>query len=170
MASIGQKLSSAIPHIHQREPDVEAANGDDGLRIASSSAPVATAAPRKRKAATAPAETEKDEQSQPRGRSASAPNIKRNSTFRSFGIGKDTSNLRPPPLGECMMNILKYSWLNVLLLLIPVAWAMEFSHKSDTLIFVFSFLSILPLAALLGFATEVCQTPTHRHGPADAYL
>ena len=33
---------------------------------------------------------------------------------------------------------------------------MEFSHQNDTLIFVFSFLSIIPLAGLLGFATEVC--------------
>lgn len=155
MATIGQKLSSAIPHIHQTEPDVEAANGDNGLRLTSSPPTTATGAPRKRKANTEPSATTDDEQIQPLGRSATTPNTKRHSTFRSFGIGKDTSKLQPPPLGECLMNIVKYSWLNLLLLLIPVAWAMEFTHKPDTLIFVFCMLSIIPLAALLGFATEV---------------
>ena len=46
------------------------------------------------------------------------------------------------------------SWFNVLLIFIPVAWAMEFSHQSDTVIFVFSMLAIIPLASMLGFATE----------------
>ncbi|KAL7412571.1 Sodium/calcium exchanger protein-domain-containing protein [Mrakia frigida] len=53
-----------------------------------------------------------------------------------------------------MRNICTASWLNVMLVFLPVAWALEFSHQSDTLIFVFSFLSIVPLASLLGFATE----------------
>jgi len=48
--------------------------------------------------------------------------------------------------------------LNVLLLCIPVSWALHFalpeSNKTDTLVFVFSFLSIIPLAKLLAFATE----------------
>lgn len=62
--------------------------------------------------------------------------------------------LQAPPVGRCLLNILKYSWLNVLLLMIPVSWAVHFAGLNDTLIFVFSFLSIIPLAALLGFATE----------------
>ncbi|KAG8815875.1 hypothetical protein FRC17_000564, partial [Serendipita sp. 399] len=59
-----------------------------------------------------------------------------------------------PTLTQCFVNTLKFSWLNVMLLLIPVAWGMHFSHQSDTIVFAFSFLSIIPLAALLGFATE----------------
>lgn len=59
-----------------------------------------------------------------------------------------------PTLSQCFTNTLKYSWLNVILVLLPVSWAMHFTHQSDTLVFVFSFLSIIPLAALLGFATE----------------
>ncbi|KAL7417354.1 Sodium/calcium exchanger protein-domain-containing protein [Mrakia frigida] len=53
-----------------------------------------------------------------------------------------------------LRNIATASWFNVMLIFIPVAWALEFSGQSDTLIFVFSFLSIIPLASLLGFATE----------------
>lgn len=59
-----------------------------------------------------------------------------------------------PNLTQCFVNTIKYSWINVMLLLIPVAWGMHFSHQPDTVVFVFSFLSIIPLAALLGFATE----------------
>jgi Ca2+:H+ antiporter len=59
-----------------------------------------------------------------------------------------------PPLRTCLWNIMKYSWLNLLLAFIPVSWAMHFAHLSDTVIFVFSFLAIIPLASLLGFATE----------------
>ncbi|CCA67705.1 related to Ca2+-transport (H+/Ca2+ exchange) protein [Serendipita indica DSM 11827] len=155
MASIGQKLSSAVPHIHQREPDVEAGTGDDGVRIAASAQPTAIGAPRKRKAATAPSTTTKDENNLPLARSISAPHPTRESTFRSFGLGKDTSKLHPPPLGQCLMNIVKYSWLNLLLLCVPVSWALDLSHKaSDTIVFVFSLIAIIPLAGLLGFATE----------------
>lgn len=37
---------------------------------------------------------------------------------------------------------------------IPVSWALHFSGASDTAIFCTSFAAIIPLAALLGFATE----------------
>ncbi|KAG8834148.1 hypothetical protein FRC18_002525 [Serendipita sp. 400] len=59
-----------------------------------------------------------------------------------------------PTLTQCFVNTVKYSWINVMLLLLPVAWAVHFSHQSETIVFTFSFLSIIPLAALLGFATE----------------
>ncbi|CDZ96285.1 Ca2 /H antiporter VCX1 and related proteins [Phaffia rhodozyma] len=54
-------------------------------------------------------------------------------------------------------NIITASWLNVMLIFIPVSWACHFAfshHQSDTLVFVTSFLAIVPLASLLGFATE----------------
>ncbi|KIO31158.1 hypothetical protein M407DRAFT_19786 [Tulasnella calospora MUT 4182] len=63
--------------------------------------------------------------------------------------------LAPPPnLRVSLYNIATYSWLNAMLVFVPVAWGMHFSHQTDTVIFVFSFLGIVPLAALLGFATE----------------
>lgn len=46
------------------------------------------------------------------------------------------------------------SWFNVLLIFVPVCWALEFSHQGHTLVFVFAMLAIIPLASLLGFATE----------------
>lgn len=52
------------------------------------------------------------------------------------------------------MAILKASWLNVLLIFIPVSWALHFAKVSDTVVFVMSFLAIIPLAKLLGFGTE----------------
>ncbi|GAA6020072.1 hypothetical protein JCM10207_006777 [Rhodosporidiobolus poonsookiae] len=87
------------------------------------------------------------------------------------GNGDDGAAPRPPllskallqpkkPLGknpsirECLWAVLTYSWLNVLFVFVPVAWAMDFSHQSATIIFVFSFLAIVPCAAMLGFATE----------------
>jgi Ca2+:H+ antiporter len=66
----------------------------------------------------------------------------------------DPDALQPPSAARCFMNILKYSYLNVLLLMIPIGWAVHFAKLNDTLIFVFNFLAIVPLAALLGFATE----------------
>jgi len=67
--------------------------------------------------------------------------------------------LAPPPSAlQSLKAILLASWLNVLLLCIPVSWALHFalpsSNTKDTLVFVFSFLSIIPLAKLLSFATE----------------
>ncbi|KAI9888276.1 MAG: hypothetical protein M1814_000779 [Vezdaea aestivalis] len=46
------------------------------------------------------------------------------------------------------------SWVNLMLVFIPVAFVVHFTHASATLIFVMSFLAIIPLAALLSFATE----------------
>ncbi|KAJ7849304.1 calcium/proton exchanger [Mycena leptocephala] len=45
--------------------------------------------------------------------------------------------------------------LNVLLVFIPISWAFNFADKDkQVLIFVFSFLAIIPLAKLLAFATD----------------
>jgi Ca2+:H+ antiporter len=38
--------------------------------------------------------------------------------------------------------------------IIPVAWALHFSHQSDVIVFVFTFIAVIPLASLLSFATE----------------
>jgi hypothetical protein len=67
---------------------------------------------------------------------------------------RDREALQPPSVAQCFLNILKYSYLNILLLTIPMGWAFHFAQLNDTLIFVFNFLAIIPLAALLGFATE----------------
>ncbi|KIJ52607.1 hypothetical protein M422DRAFT_243391 [Sphaerobolus stellatus SS14] len=59
-----------------------------------------------------------------------------------------------PTFKASLMATVKETWLNVLLICIPVAWGLHFGKQSDILVFVFSFLAIIPLAKLLGFATE----------------
>ena len=44
--------------------------------------------------------------------------------------------------------------LNLLLLAVPVAFYLEFTHAADTWIFIVAALAILPLAGLMGHATE----------------
>ncbi|BGP56441.1 hypothetical protein JCM8202_001819 [Rhodotorula sphaerocarpa] len=61
---------------------------------------------------------------------------------------------REPGVKQSLRAIVTASWLNVLLVFIPVGWAMHFAHLNDTIIFVFTFLAIIPLAQLLGFGTE----------------
>ncbi|KAJ7363973.1 Calcium/proton exchanger [Mycena albidolilacea] len=60
-----------------------------------------------------------------------------------------------PGVFRSIRSILTASWLNVLLVFIPISWAFNFADKDQkTLIFVFSFLAIIPLAKLLAFATD----------------
>jgi len=60
----------------------------------------------------------------------------------------------PPSVGQSILAIIKTSWLNVLLIFIPLSWIFHFVKLDNTLIFVFSFLAIVPLAKLLAFATD----------------
>ncbi|KDR76316.1 hypothetical protein GALMADRAFT_247691 [Galerina marginata CBS 339.88] len=66
---------------------------------------------------------------------------------------------KPPSILESLKAIICASWLNVLLICIPISWILHwvlpqsFSNR-DTLIFVFSFFAIVPLAKLLAFSTE----------------
>ncbi|GAA5820063.1 hypothetical protein JCM3770_002123 [Rhodotorula araucariae] len=61
---------------------------------------------------------------------------------------------REPTAMESLRAIVTASWLNVLLVFIPVGWALHFTHQDDTIVFVFTFLAIIPLAKLLGYGTE----------------
>ncbi|KAF8600013.1 calcium/proton exchanger [Ceratobasidium sp. AG-I] len=76
----------------------------------------------------------------------------------NFALGKllePEQKLAPAPTWTTSAaNIFKYSYLNLLLIFVPVSWACHFSNQEPTIIFIFSFLAIIPLAALLGFATE----------------
>ncbi|KAF8896266.1 hypothetical protein BD779DRAFT_1668091 [Infundibulicybe gibba] len=67
--------------------------------------------------------------------------------------------VKAPTIWRSIRAVITASWLNVLLVFIPVSWALNFAlddsqHNKDTLVFVFSFLAIIPLAKLLSFATE----------------
>jgi len=64
-----------------------------------------------------------------------------------------------PGLLKSLLAVAKSSWINVMLVFIPVSWVLHFALPSsfqnkDTLVFVFSFLAIIPLAKLLAFATD----------------
>ncbi|EJU05819.1 calcium/proton exchanger [Dacryopinax primogenitus] len=53
-----------------------------------------------------------------------------------------------------ILTIFKSSWLNLLLVFIPIGWALHFVNVPPIVVFVTTFLAIIPLAALLSFATE----------------
>ncbi|KAJ7727286.1 Calcium/proton exchanger [Mycena maculata] len=62
---------------------------------------------------------------------------------------------KAPGVFASIRSILFASWLNLLLVFIPISWAFNFAAKDQhTLVFVFSFLAIIPLAKLLAFATD----------------
>ncbi|KAH8079050.1 Sodium/calcium exchanger protein-domain-containing protein [Filobasidium floriforme] len=64
---------------------------------------------------------------------------------------------RHPGWKVSALNLVKSSWINLLLVFIPVSWALHFAldgKGQDTLIFVMCFLAIIPLAGLLGYTTE----------------
>ncbi|KAJ4476224.1 Calcium/proton exchanger [Lentinula aciculospora] len=90
-------------------------------------------------------------------------NMNRTITRTSFSLQRaKTSLLTPaksigpaPSFLQSMKSIIMASWLNLLLVCIPVSWALNFAMKDQhTLVFVFSFLAIIPLAKLLAFATD----------------
>ncbi|CAG8534110.1 13283_t:CDS:2, partial [Acaulospora colombiana] len=81
------------------------------------------------------------------------PRLSKKSRLRA--LFTPTKPVGPAPnYARSFINIFKFSPLNILLAFIPVSWALHFTHQSDTLIFATSALSVLPLAALLGFGTE----------------
>ncbi|KAK0227352.1 Sodium/calcium exchanger protein-domain-containing protein [Armillaria nabsnona] len=59
-----------------------------------------------------------------------------------------------------LLSALRYTPLNILLLCIPISWALHYAVQSATLIFMFSALGIVPLAALLGYGTKQAAART----------
>ncbi|KAF8960600.1 Sodium/calcium exchanger protein-domain-containing protein [Flammula alnicola] len=68
-----------------------------------------------------------------------------------------------PTYCASFMAAFRYTPLNLLLLCIPVSWALHYTHKSSVLIFIFSGLGIVPLAALLGLGTEQLALSTSQN-------
>jgi Ca2+:H+ antiporter len=60
----------------------------------------------------------------------------------------------PPTLVKSIKIIFFSSWINVLLVFIPLGYIAYGLNWSNTSVFVLNFLAIVPLAKLLGFATE----------------
>ncbi|ORE01259.1 calcium/proton exchanger [Rhizopus microsporus var. microsporus] len=61
--------------------------------------------------------------------------------------------IKEPTAAQGLASLLKSSWLNILLICIPFGWASHFVWTPTTT-FVLNFIAIIPLAKLLGFATE----------------
>ncbi|GAA5806388.1 hypothetical protein HPULCUR_011921 [Helicostylum pulchrum] len=61
--------------------------------------------------------------------------------------------LKEPTVKQGLLRIIRSSWLNILLVFVPLGWASNFVW-SPTTTFILNFLAIVPLAKLLGFATE----------------
>lgn len=54
-----------------------------------------------------------------------------------------------------LKRLLGGNWLNLLLVFVPVAFVLEYAvHASPTVIFIFSCLAVIPLAGMMGHATE----------------
>ncbi|GJN88378.1 hypothetical protein Rhopal_001344-T1 [Rhodotorula paludigena] len=62
-----------------------------------------------------------------------------------------------PTFVQSLRNFLLSGYLNVLLVAVPLAFASHFAHWGATADFVLSFVAIIPLASLLGDATEQCS-------------
>lgn len=77
-------------------------------------------------------------------------------TTRIAGILEPTKPLKAPPtIRQSLINIIKYTWINVMLVFVPVALGVGYSDGMPPAVtFAISFAAIIPLAALLGFATE----------------
>lgn len=85
-------------------------------------------------------------------------NSRRGSRKQSMFVPEKKVGPAPGVLASFKAIVLS-SWLNVLLVFIPVSWALNFALKDniqnkDTIVFVTSFLAIIPLAKLLAFATD----------------
>ncbi|KAJ3830219.1 Calcium/proton exchanger [Lentinula raphanica] len=96
-------------------------------------------------------------------RASTGVNMERPATRTSFSLQRAKTSLFTPPKSvgpapsflQSIKAVVLASWLNVLLVCIPVSWALNFAMKDQhTLVFVFSFLAIIPLAKLLAFATD----------------
>lgn len=63
------------------------------------------------------------------------------------------TRLKEPTIRQGLLSIIRSSWLNILLIFVPLGWASNFVW-SPTITFILNILAIIPLAKLLGFATE----------------
>ncbi|OAG43639.1 calcium/proton exchanger [Fonsecaea monophora] len=81
----------------------------------------------------------------------------------------DDSTKQKPPKGSILSRIvanvkvaLFHSWVNVLLVFVPVGIAIHFTGINQNVVFALNAVAIIPLAGLLTFATE---SVAHRLGP-----
>ncbi|KAH8728804.1 Sodium/calcium exchanger protein-domain-containing protein [Phaeosphaeriaceae sp. PMI808] len=67
---------------------------------------------------------------------------------------KKRAHKRKIPVGEQIRFVLFGAWINVLLVFVPVGFAVFYAHLAPVPVFIINFIAIIPLAAMLSTATE----------------
>jgi len=67
---------------------------------------------------------------------------------------KKRAHKRKIPVGQQIRFVLFGAWINVLLIMVPVGFAVFYAHLTPVAVFVINFIAIIPLAAVLSTATE----------------
>src|SRR5438045_812505 len=91
--------------------------------------------------------------------SNSTPNEETNNVTTSIPLSPPSSpvlhsSAPPATVSQSLKLIVTTSWINVLLVFVPLGYIAFGLKWSDTWVFILNFLAIVPLAKLLGFATE----------------
>lgn len=68
-------------------------------------------------------------------------------------VEPEKKKFKEPTALQGLMAIVQSSWLNILLVFVPLGWASNFVWP-PTVTFILNFVAIVPLAKLLGYATE----------------
>ncbi|KZV79543.1 calcium/proton exchanger [Exidia glandulosa HHB12029] len=120
------------------EPIVTSVTGQDDVAIVRTTSPVAASSP---------------------SSIVRVPNSKRPPPFskkltKSLFIRPADQVGNAPNYKQSIRNIATYSWLNVLLICNPIAWALHYTHQNAAATFTLALLGVIPLAGMLGFGTE----------------
>ncbi|KAI4669308.1 uncharacterized protein J4E79_001351 [Alternaria viburni] len=67
---------------------------------------------------------------------------------------KRKAHKRKIPVGKQIRFVLFGAWINVLLIFVPIGFAVRYAHLKPVPVFVINFIAIIPLAAMLSNATE----------------
>jgi Ca2+:H+ antiporter len=80
---------------------------------------------------------------------------KDNSDLERSDTGETKKKRRPKisVVSQCKATIFG-SWVNVLLICVPIGFALKYTNSNGYAVFVVNFVAIIPLAAMLSFATE----------------
>ncbi|KAI0132998.1 Ca2+ transporter [Xylariales sp. AK1849] len=73
---------------------------------------------------------------------------------RDSGFFKHVEAKEPYTFRNQFMNTIGNSWVNVLLIAVPVGFAVYYAGVNGNIVFAVNFIAIIPLAALLSFGTE----------------
>ncbi|KAF2473960.1 calcium/proton exchanger [Lindgomyces ingoldianus] len=69
---------------------------------------------------------------------------------------KRRSHKRKIPIGQQFRAVILGSWINILLVFVPIGFALEYAHihNGAVPVFIVNFIAIIPLAGMLSYATE----------------